>query len=847
MIFSSLWQVTISLGEGEVTFSDAMTPYLNLLLGFLAAAFIFLLLIFLFKNLLRSRGQTAYGFNKVILLIQVPKSISSKEKVEEPGIQRIQETIGVAETFFSSIGGLKPERGWRNLIWGRQDQVSFEIVVKDGLIYFYVACPFYMRDYLEQQINSQYPHAFIEEVEDYNIFKPHGSILGSYLIFKRSNAFPIKTYKKLEADPLNTLTNALAKAGKNKGASIQFIVRSAPAGWRDEGVRIASAMQQGKKLKDVERVGIWRELGKTFKSAASTPKEGQLPKQEEPYRLSPLEEEMVRGLEEKASKAAMEVNIRVVTSAKTAGESKMLLDNIINAFNQYSIYQYGNSFKKSDPSSIKRIIREFIFRHFNEKRKVILNTEEMASLFHFPLTTTETPNIAWLSARSAPAPNNISSEGLLLGINNYRGVKTDIRIKREDRRRHMYTIGMTGTGKSWFQEGLAIQDIKNGEGVCFIDPHGDAIEHILERIPPERAEEVVVFDPSDFNRPLAMNILEYDTEEQKIFVINELLAIFDKLYDLKATGGPMFEQYMRNALMLIMDDPESGSTMLEVTKVLADEEFRRYKLAKSKTQVVKDFWEKEAQKAGGEAALQNMVPYITSKLTPFIANDLIRPIISQQKSAFNFREIMDSRRILLVNLAKGKIGDINANLLGMIIVGKILMAALGRVNLPEEERKDFYLYIDEFQNFLTESINVILSEARKYHLCLSVGHQYIGQLVKARDTKFRDAIFGNVGTKVCFRIGVEDAEYMAREFAPVFGEHDLINIPKYNAYVKLLIDNANPPPFNMLTLPLKEGDRELAGKIKELSRLKYGRSRKVVEAEAMERTRTREKDMEETL
>ncbi|MDD5043227.1 MAG: type IV secretion system DNA-binding domain-containing protein [Patescibacteria group bacterium] len=848
----SFWQTTINLGGSELTLETGeAVSVLDFLLLALLGFFVLFFIIFWIRNFLRQKGQTIYGFKKVVLAVRMPKDLGGEEKKEQAGLQKIQEMIAVAETFFSGIGGLRREKGWKTWFFGRQDQIALEIVVWRGLIYFYVACPLYLRDYLEQQIQAQYPDSVIEEVEDYNIFSPQGVILGTYLTLTRKNAFPIKTYRKLESDPLNTLTNSLSKIDEESGAAIQIVLRPAGVEWRKEGVHIATAMQQGKKLSAVEKKSAWGELGKTFKAAASSgaaSKPGLPPKQNEPYRLSPLEEEMVKGLEEKSSKAGMEVNIRVMASAKSREAGKIILDNIVNSFNQYNIYQYGNGFRQSAPSSLKKIIKEFIYRHFNENKKIILNTEEMASIYHFPLPTMETPRIAWLLSRSAPAPNNIPREGLLLGVNTYRGVKTEVRIKREDRRRHLYVIGMTGTGKSWFQEGLAVRDIKNGEGVCFIDPHGDAIEHILERIPRERAEDVIIFDPSDFERPLAMNILEYYSEDQKIFVINELLAIFEKLYDLKATGGPMFEQYMRNALMLIMDDPESGSTLLEVPKVLADEEFRKFKLSKCRTPVVKDFWEKEAQKAGGEASLANMVPYITSKLTPFIANDLVRLIIAQQKSAFNFREAMDSRKIILVNLAKGKIGEINANLLGMIIIGKILMASLGRADIPEEERKDFYLYIDEFQNFLTESVNVILSEARKYRLCLTIGHQYISQLVKNNDTRIRDAIFGNVGTKVCFRIGVEDAEHMVKEFAPIFSVRDFLNIPKYNAYAKLLIDNANPPPFNMATISLDEiarADAELAKNIRELSRLKYGRSRKVVEMEVLERTRVVQKKTRE--
>jgi len=387
---------------------------------------------------------------------------------------------------------------------------------------------------------------------------------------------------------------------------------------------------------------------------------------------------------------------------------------------------------------------------------------------------------------------------------------------------------------------MAIQDILNGEGVCVIDPHGDLIQDVLRRVPPERAEDVILFAPADIERPLALNLLEYDSKypEQKTFVINEMIKIFDKLYDLKATGGPIFEQYMRNALLLIMDSPESGSTLMEVPKVLADAEFRKMKIEKCKDPTVVDFWKKEAEKAGGDAALANIVPYITSKLTQFISNDTMRPIIAQQNSSFNLRSIMDKQKILLVDLSKGQVGEMNAFLLGMILVGKILMSALSRSDMPQEKRKDFYLYIDEFQNFTTDSICSILSEARKYSLNLIMAHQYLGQLVKNQDTSIKDAVFGNVGTWILFKIGSEDAEVMEKEFAPVFNQYDLINIEKYTAYVKLLIDNTASRPFSMKTLwPLTGIEREdMASKIKSLSRLKYGQDRNMIEAEIMSRS-----------
>ena len=339
---------------------------------------------------------------------------------------------------------------------------------------------------------------------------------------------------------------------------------------------------------------------------------------------------------------------------------------------------------------------------------------------------------------------------------------------------------------------------------------------------------------------MALNLLEYDPRypEQKGFVINEMIGIFDKLYDLKATGGPMFEQYMRNAMLLVMDDPETGSTLMEIPKVLADEEFRRLKLSRCKNQTVVDFWRKEAEKAGGEAALANIVPYITSKLTSFISNDMMRPIIGQQKSAFNLREVMDQQKILLIDLPKGLVGEMNAYLLGMILVGKILMAALSRTDMPGEARKDFYLYIDEFQNFTTNSICQILSEARKYALDLIIAHQYIGQLSKGQNTEIKDAVFGNVGTMVTFKIGSEDAEFLVKEFSPVFNEYDLINIDKGTAYIKLLVDNSALRPFSMKTIwPILGTKRPgMAEKIRALSRLKYGQNAHLVEAEIRRRT-----------
>ena len=548
--------------------------------------------------------------------------------------------------------------------------------------------------------------------------------------------------------------------------------------------------------------------------------------------LTPEEQELVKSIDSKASKGGFRVNIRLLASASNQSRAEEILAHMENAFGQFENPEV-NRFRVKKRVRAKREVFHYIFRNFDDESAIFLNTEEVASIFHFPISTTETPKIKWLKSGASAPPINIPQEGVLLGFNDYRGTKTDIRITESDRRRHMYAIGQTGVGKSNFLQEMAKKDAAAGKGFCFIDPHGDAIEDILTAIPKERAEDVIIIDPADVARPIGINMLEYDPArpEQKTFVINEMIGIFDQLYDMKATGGPMFEQYMRNAMLLVMEHPESGSTLMEIPKVLADEDFRRLKLSHCTNPIVHDFWTKEAEKAGGEAALANMVPYITSKLTAFISNDMMRPIIAQQKSAIDFRAVMDEGKIVLINLSKGKIGEINARLLGMVIVGKILMAALSRVDIPEEERKDFYLYLDEFQNVTTTSIAQILSEARKYRLVLILAHQFIGQLKE----EISKAVFGNVGSLVSFRVGPDDAEFLEKQFEPVFTANDLMNVDNYQCFVRLLMNNELTKPFNMKTYPPTSGNQEVANAFKELSRLRYGRDVAIVNKEIMAR------------
>lgn len=777
----------------------------------------------------------------IVYLVKLPKE--RPEDNQQPlTVQQLREEIAKSEGLFTAIGGLKAQRGVDRWFSGRNDHFGLEIVAHHKVIAFYVVAPRDQRSYLEHQLNAIYPEAVIEEVHDYNMFTPHGVILTATGRTTSDNILPLKTYQKDDADPLNSIINAMSKVGEQEGLAVQYIVRSARSDWHNRARQVVHKANESGSLKQAlgsgftrEALNMANELGKTVKSP-SHPEQPTMAK-----RLTAKEEEAVKGIEEKNAKAGLEVNLRVVASAPTETRARAMLQELSASFSQYNYYEYGNSlgvhFSKNP-----EMISDFIFRRFKDSQSFILNTEEMASLYHLPLKNAETPNILWLTARQAAAPVNLPSEGIILGTNTYRGVSHEVRIQTADRLRHTYIIGKSGVGKSVLLANMAIQDVLAGHGLCLIDPHGDLIDDVLRRIPPERADDVIIFAPADIERPLSINLLEFDPRypEQKTFVINEMIGIFDKLYDLKATGGPIFEQYMRNAMLLIMSDPESGSTLMEIPKVLADASFRNLKLSRCSDQTVVDFWRKEAEKAGGDAALANVVPYVTSKLTSFISNDMMRPIIGQQQSAFNLRDIMDSRKILLVSLPKGIVGELNAYLLGMIIVGKILMAALSRADLSAQDRKDFYLYIDEFQNFTTDSVCQILSEARKYGLGLVMAHQYIGQLTKKGDTAIKDAVFGNVGTMIAFKVGSEDADFLKKEFSPVFNEYDLINIEKYTAYVKLLIDNTTSRPFSMNTpWPLAgEEQEDMPGKLKHLSRMKYGQPREQVEAEILARTKS---------
>jgi len=760
-----------------------------------------------FGDLVRS------SFRFQLLAIKLPPEALVDDK------KPLKEKISIAEQFISSLAGLnKP--------------MVLEIAVShigEG-VYFYLAIEKNSSEFIQKQIQGFFPTATIEPVEDYNIFNPDGFSSYAFLKQKENWGLPFRTYQEFEADSISGILNSFSQLKEEgEGLCLQIVFKTAPNSSKKPIIEAIKRLRQGSSVREALGSTDLKNLAKGMGSALGTiisPGEIDKEKEKEKQKIV-VDETTVKSLENKLSKSLFYTNIRILSSAKNQERANEILNNMLGSFQQFGS-PMKNNFIAVKPGKTQNFVFNYVFRNFNNKEILLLNAEELASFWHFPVHIENAPYASWVKTKEAPPPMELPEEGIILGRSIYRGQEKMVRILSNDRRRHIYSIGQTGTGKTYLMENLIIQDIQNGAGVCFIDPHGDSINTILSHIPQNRIDDVVVFDPGDLERPMGLNLFEYDFShpEQKTFITNEFINIFDKLYDLKQTGGPMFEHYLRNAMGLIMSDTSEVATILDVQRVFTNEEYRNRKLSICSDPTIVEFWEKEAARiTSGDISLQNITPYINSKFNTFVSNDYMRPIISQQKSAFNFRDIMDNKKILLINLSKGRIGDLNSSLLGLIFVGRILISALSRVDTPEEQRSDFYLYIDEFQNVTTPSISTILSEARKYRLCLYVAHQFIAQL----EEKIRDAVFGNVGTIISFRVGVKDAEFLEKQFAPVFNQNDLINIDNFNAVIKLLVNNLTTRAFNFQPLTKEKGDIQKAGLIKELSRTKFGRDRLEVE------------------
>ncbi|HWZ65899.1 MAG TPA: type IV secretory system conjugative DNA transfer family protein [Patescibacteria group bacterium] len=807
-----------------------------LVIGFLIGSVVLLVFTYLaylqYRNVIREAKNFERGLKMVPLLIHLPPSSDDIEVGSRDVRDVTEETISQAQIMYNLISSTAV-KGFKTKIYG-QRHMTFEIVATKGLIHYYVVVPIVMVDVIKQAVIAAYPSAGLEEHEEHNVFSQVGKItgtMGGELTLKKESSYPIATFQEIKRDAMQIILNALSVVGHEDGAGIQILVRPASDKWTDISLERAEKIRKGKSKKSVTPKAWLTALWQTPEAKEVKP---------EDRALSHLEQSIVESIEEKSRHPGFEVLIRVVASSNTSARSQAILKNIVAAFALFDA-PGKNEFKFVPAKSIEDFTTAFILRFFpQEKKSDILNSVELATIFHLPdQRNTPTSQLQRQSSKQVDGPNKMADEGFLLGYNVYRGIKKEVRLGSVDRRRHVYIIGQTGTGKSVLLENLALQDMLDGKGFAFIDPHGDAVENLLGMVPRERVEDVIYFSPGDMDFPIGLNLFEFDTDEQKDFLIQEAISMLYKLYDPGHTGiiGPRYEHWFRNAALTIMSDP-AGTSFIDIPQVFNDKDFSKAKLKYVKDQTVLDFWNKEMAQTS-DYHKSEVLGWFVSKFGAFLSNQMMRNIIGQTKSGFNLRDVMDNKKILLVNLSKGQTGELNSKLLGMIFIMKFQVAAMSRSDTPEDQRVDFSLYVDEFQNFATESFESILSEARKYRLSLILANQFMSQL----SDQIREAVIGNVGSVISGRIGTTDADLMVKRFAPVFDAEELTKLPNFQSVASVMINNFPSQPFSMSFIPpLGKANPKLAEALKKLSAYKYGRPRDEVSKAIFKRLRSGEEE-----
>jgi len=791
------------------------------------------------RKIFREQKNYERGLKMVPLLIHLPPSSDDIEVGSRDVRDVTDETISKATIIYNIIASTV-QKGLKHTFYG-QRHFAFEIVGTQGFVYFYTAVPIALLDVVKQAIVSAYPSARLEEVAEHNIFSPVGrasGTVGGELNLKEDYAYPIATYQDIKRDAMQSLLNALSTLGKEDGAGIQILMRPANPGWTKHSHEVASRKRKGKKsgggLGNLQ-ISWW--LQAMITALFQPPQHDD--EKKSAADLSSHEQSTLDAIDEKAQHPGYETVIRVVVSSNVIQRAEAIRSNIIASFALYDA-PGKNGFKYSPAKDIDGLITSYIMRFFPQQHnKNILNSVELATIFHFPdERAIPTSQLARQDSKQVDGPRNVPDEGLLLGYNLFRGAKKAIRLSFQDRQRHMYVVGQTGTGKSTFLENLALQDMLSGNGFAFVDPHGDTAEKLLSMVPKERTEDVIYFCPADMDYPMGLNLFEFTLPEQKDFLIQEALNMLQKLYDPQHQGimGPRYEHIFRNAALAIMADP-NGGTFVDIPKLFRDPQFLKEKLQHVTDKTVLDYWQKEYPASQRSNESGEVTAWFVSKFGAFLSNEMMRNIIGQTKSAFDLRTVMDNKKILLVNLSKGRTGELNSKLLGMVFVMKFQAAAMSRSDIPEDERVDFSLYVDEFQNFSTDSFATIMSEARKYHLNLIVANQFTTQLTD----EIRDAVFGNIGTIVSFRIGQNDLESLGRYFQPTFDGDDLLRVPNFNTIIRTLIGGVPTQPFSMATMPaLGTANLRLAEALKQLTAAKYGRPKAVVEKEINERMSVQE-------
>ena len=769
------------------------------------------------------------------LLIHLPPSTDDIEVGGRDVRDVTNEAISAAQVMYSILASTLRKEGLKDKIYG-QRHFSFEMTVVDGFVKYYAVVPAVLTETVKQAIVSAYPAARLEETEQENIFPEQSTmqtVAGGELVLKKDFIYPIATYEEMKWDAQTALLNAFSKVKQGEGMGLQILFRPAGDAWVKKSVRRVEKIREGKEGRGGSSSGATEILMDLIRAPFEAPGEHNHQQKEQKV-LTQLEQDRIAAIENKTRYPGFETEIRVVASAANGARAEMLVGGVVAAFSQFDTSEM-NGFKYNALKNIEQLTTDYAFHFFPQKnKKIVLNSMELASIYHLPdQKTIPSSGVERQLTKQVDGPARLAQEGLLLGMNEYRGEKKEIRLREKDRRRHTYVIGATGMGKSVLLGNLAYQDVMAGRGFAFIDPHGDVVEEILSKIPEERIDDVVYFDPSDDEFPIGMNMFEFQTPEQKDFIVQEGINMLQSLYDPNNQGffGPRGQHMFRNAALLLMSDP-NGATFIDIPKCFIDAEFMKSKLKYVTDRNVYDYWTKEFPASMKSNDSGEVVTWFASKWGPFLSDNKMKHVLGQVKSGFNIRDIMDNKKILLVNLSKGKLGEVNAKLLGMIFVMKFQTAAMSRVDTPEDERNDFCLFVDEFQNFSTESFESILSEARKFRLNLVVANQFMTQLTD----KIREGVLGNVGTIIAGRVGVTDAEMLEKVFTPTFNAEDLHKQPNFHAITTVMMFDMPTAPFTMnLIPPMGEGKKEVLEALKQYSATKYGRPAAEVDREINER------------
>ncbi len=777
---------------------------------------VIILIILTARNYRKVNRLQVLNVDSVLLMMEIPKDNDKKELA--------------AEQLFASLHGILRDANELKNSGGVQEHLSFEIASSGNQIRFFVWVPKVLQSFVEGQIYSQYPSVQIYRMkEDYVDRRAKYPVAYSAEVALTENeALPIKTFESFEVDPLAGITGTLAKLNPNGGEElwIQILTRPVADSWHQKTDAWVKSVKAGKTW-DFFHLD-WQWFAQIIAALWRPPEGGS----EQPIKveLSERDKTRVAKAEEKATKLGYEVKIRLAYVGQDEVNAKLNMQALVGTFKQFNSTNL-NGFKMLGGTFEKAALDAYKERQFTDNG-FILNISELASVYHLPHTNVETPNIVWASSKTAEPPaklpmltgdpsfdENISA----FGLTDFRGIKHQFGMYRRDRSRHVYIIGQTGSGKSGLLTLFALSDIYHNQGYCIIDPHGDLAMDNLKFIPESRIKDVVYFNPADTQYPMAFNPLEVYDPERKPNISSEVIGVLKRMFG--ESWGPRLEHILRYTLLALLDRPQT--TMLDISRMLTDKDFRKETLEYCKDVTVLQFWKQEFGSWGDKQVTESVAP-ILNKVGAFTANPIIRNIIGQPKSSFDVRKIMDEGKILVVNLSKGLIGEDNAAILGAFLVTKVQLAAMSRSDIPNvEDRRPFYLYVDEFQNFATDSFAVILSEARKYGLNLTVANQYTSQMTES----VRDAVFGNVGTTISFRVSADDAPILSKQFEPIFEAQDLLNLNNRHFVLSMIINGEKTPAFSATTLSIPKPPNDLTPRIIRNSRLVYSRTREEVEKE----------------